>query len=244
MADEDLQEKVTYFRQQDLLDLSDDERDASDAGLLAPERLLAGPTPMPPPPPTRCGSSFLGLTPRERRQAFEGHATKQRAAGRERDPSLIRSPTASEPTTQSFPTEVSKQWYQAPPQGLVKKTASISNLAAQDSTPFYKRMGEIPRELKNANAKAANNIVVEPEHKQLLKEMVVYFFPNNDISMARRLRIHKIIQLGAAWVKTWRDDVSHVIFDDDKQSYTQLLRHLNRAGLPVSSRCSTAISAK
>jgi DNA polymerase IV len=246
MADKDLQEKVTYFRQQDLLDLSDDERDSPDAGLLAAERLLAEPTPMPPPlpPPIRPGSSFMGPTPRERRQDFEDHATKKRTTGRERDPSLLRSSAAPESTAQSFPTATHIQRHYAPPQRPLEKTASMSDLAAHSLTPFYKRMGEIPRELKNANAKFATNIVVEPPHKQLLKEKIVYFFPNNDISMARRLRIHKIIQLGAAWVKNWRDDVTHVIFDDDKQSYPQLLRHLNRAGLPVSSRCSTAIFAK
>ncbi|KAF2447661.1 hypothetical protein P171DRAFT_407992 [Karstenula rhodostoma CBS 690.94] len=231
MADKELQEKVAYFRQQDLLDLSDEEKEARDPGLLAAERFLAASTPMPPPPPIRRGSSFLGPTPRERQQEFEDHATKHRAVGRERGSSLMRSSTAPEPTTQSFPVATLKQRHGAP-QGLLKKTASMSDLGAHDQTPFYKRMGEIPRELKNANAKTATDIVVEPEHKQLLKEKIVYFFPNNDISMARRLRIHKIIQLGAAWVKNWRDNVTHVIFDDDKNTYPQLLRRLNRAGVP------------
>ncbi|OAG12889.1 uncharacterized protein CC84DRAFT_1080790 [Paraphaeosphaeria sporulosa] len=231
MANKYLQEKVAYFQQQDLLDLSEDDEDYRDPGLLAAERLLGGSAPMPPPPPIRRGSGFLGPTPPERQQEFKAHTTKYRAVGRECDPGLMRSSTAPESITQSFPVTTFTQRHGAP-QGKLKKTASMSDIAAKDLTPFHKRMGEIPRELKNANAKAAYNIIVEPEHKQLLKEKIVYFFPNNDISMARRLRIHKIIQLGAAWVKTWRDDITHVIFDDDKHTYPQLLRHLSRAGLP------------
>lgn len=245
MADKDsgLQEKMAYFRQQDLLDLSDDEKDFHYPGSSAAERLLAGSPPMPPPPPIRRGSSFLGPTPRERQQEFEAHATKHRAGGREHDPSLMRPSTPPETITQSFPVATFKQRHGAP-QGSLKNTASMSDLAEPDPTPFYKRMGEIPRELRNANAKVANNIVVEPEHKQLLKEKIVYFFPNNDISMARRLQIHKIIQLGGAWVRTWRGDITHVVFDDDNHTYPQLLRYLNKTGLPVSSSYSYVVSAK
>ncbi|KAJ4353257.1 uncharacterized protein N0V89_004984 [Didymosphaeria variabile] len=215
MADKELQEKVTYFMQQNLLDLSDDEEGFPDSGLVAAEQLFADFKAMPPPPPVRRGSSFLGPTPRERQQEFETHTAQQRAAVRKHDPSLLRSSTAPNTVTKSFPVAKLEQGDRAP-QRFLKKTASMSDLAAQDRTPFYKRMGEIPRELKNANAKAATNIVVEPVHKQLLREKLVYLFPNNDIT----------------WVKSWRDDVTHVIFDDDKQTYPQLLRHLNRAGLP------------
>ncbi|KAL1607869.1 hypothetical protein SLS60_002807 [Paraconiothyrium brasiliense] len=232
MADKELQEKAAYFLQQGLLDLSDDEKGFPDSGLLAAEQLFSGSKAMPPPPRMRRESSLSGPTPRERQQKFVAHTTKRRAAVREHESSLVRSSTAPSPVTKSFPVMNLKLGDRAPHRFL-KKTASLSELPSQQQTPFYKRMGEIPRELKNTNAKAATNIVVDPVHKQLLREKLVYFFPNNDISMARRLRIHKIIQLGAAWVRNWRDDVTHVVFDDDKQTYPQLLRHLNRAGLPV-----------
>lgn len=52
--------------------------------------------------------------------------------------------------------------------------------------------------------------------------------------MARRRRIHKFIQLGAAWVTNWRDDITHVMVDEASYTYTQVLKHLNRAGLPAS----------
>ena len=88
--------------------------------------------------------------------------------------------------------------------------------------------------MKNGkNVKIADKIKLDPEHKQLLKGKIVYFFPNDDVSMARRRRLHRIIQLGAAWVKEWRDDVTYVIVDDDNHTYSQLLRNVNKAGFPV-----------
>lgn len=243
MGNADLQDKVAYFQLQDLLELSEDENEYPDPGLFAAERLLAGPSPVLPPTLVRRGSSFLGPTPRERQREFEGHAALHRAVGRERDTGLTRSSTATEPSAQSFPVAAFKQRHGAPKR-LLKKTASMSDLAAKDHIPFYKRKGEIPRELKHANAKVANNITIEPEHRQLLKERIVYLFPNNDISMARRLRLHKIIQLGAAWVTNWREDITHVIFDDDRHTYAQLLRHLKIVSLPVSSSPNHAVPAK
>ena len=95
-------------------------------------------------------------------------------------------------------------------------------------------MGVVPRELKNGkNIKPADDIKLLPESNQLLRGKVVYFYPNDDVSLVRRTRIHKVIQLGAAWVNKWRDDVTHVLVDDVNHTYTQLLRHLNRAGFPV-----------
>ncbi|KAJ4359055.1 hypothetical protein N0V95_002517 [Ascochyta clinopodiicola] len=115
----------------------------------------------------------------------------------------------------------------------VKRVTSLPNMTGLDQMPFYQQMGVVPRELKNGkNVKPADNIKLEPESKQLLRGKIVYFCPNDDISMARRTRIHKVIQLGAAWVNKWRDDITHVFVDDASYTYTQLLRHLNRAGFP------------
>ncbi|KAJ4296694.1 hypothetical protein N0V90_006742 [Kalmusia sp. IMI 367209] len=231
MSDQKLQEKIDYFQQQDLLDLSDDERLFPDTGFLVGELLLVDAKAMPPPRFVRQQSSFLGPTPRQRQQEFETHTTRQRTEVRQsnRDPAYsVRAPN---PATKRSPITKPKQ-RSSPPHQTLKKTASVSDLRMQDETTFYRRLGDTPRELKNTNAKPAVNIKVEPEHKQLLKGKIVYFFPNNDISMPRRHRIHKIIQLGAAWVTTWRDDVTHVVFDDETQTYVQLLRHLNKAGLP------------
>ena len=244
MFDEELNDKVTYFRQQHLLDRCDDEdeRDFPDSGLLAAQRLLADLEAMPSPLPARRGSSFLGPTPRERLHEFEAHAMRQRTAMRRLGTGLKRSSTAPEGHTRSFP-NVTSGPSDAEHHMELKQSASMSDFSRERATPFYRRLGEVPRELKNVNAKPALAIKIEPEHKQLLKEKIVYFYPNDDTSMARRLQIHKLVKLGAAWVTAWRDDVTHVIFEDGNATYAQLLRHLNRTKIPVSLLYSHVICA-
>lgn len=61
------------------------------------------------------------------------------------------------------------------------------------------------------------------------------FIPNEAISGARRQRIHKVIEYGAAWVKEWRSDITHIVVDDAREyDYAKVLQHLRRANIPVS----------
>ncbi|KAH3980143.1 DNA-directed DNA polymerase [Parastagonospora nodorum] len=234
MSDNDIASKEAYFEAQALLDLSDDERDFSNNSPGVVDRALEDSKAMPPPTSDKARSSFLGPTPKERRVAFEAHTTKHRTVTRESGLNLVRSSTAPEAElTKSFPVTKPRSGVSATVEGTskLKRVASLPDMPALDQTPFYKQIGTIPRELKNGkNVKPAGNIKLEPEHKQLLKGKIVYFYPNDDISMARRTRIHKVIQLGAAWVNRWRDDVTHIMLDDASYTYSQLLRHLNKAG--------------
>ncbi|KAF1915139.1 hypothetical protein BDU57DRAFT_557344 [Ampelomyces quisqualis] len=183
-------------------------------------------------------SSFLGPTPKERRAAFEAHATKQRLGMRETGLKLVRSSTASEvESMKSFAFKKSREAQTTEPRvdNKLKRVASLPDMSTVDQTPFYKRLGIVPRELKNGkNVKLADNIKLAPEPKRLLKDKIIYFYPNDDISMVRRTRIHKVIQLGAAWVNRWREDITHIMLDDASYTYSQLLRHLNRMSLPRS----------
>lgn len=238
MSDNDLTAKEAYFEEQALLNLSEDEQDPPSESLAILERALEDSIAMPPPTFEKTGSSFLGPTPKERRAEFEAHTTKNRTATRESGPKLARSSTAPEaellktfPVTRPGGTQVSN----AQSTNKLKRVASLPDMASIDQVPFYKQYGQVPRELKNGkNVKLADNIKLEPEHKQLLKDKFVYFYPNDDISMVRRMRIHKVIQLGAAWVNRWRDDITHIMLDDSNYTYNQLLRHLNKAGFSVS----------
>lgn len=239
MSDKELREKEEYFKEQELLDISDDETNFPDEGFLKAERALADSKAMPP-PLVRQRSSFLGPTPKERLAEFETHTAKRRPATRPGGHGLTRSATAPEPEiTKSFPVTKPRQRPSSSPDDRpgkkLKKTISMPDIKAHDDVPYYKRMGELPRELKSGkNVKPAENIKLDPEHKQLLRGKIVYFYPNDDISQARRQRIHKVIQLGAAWVTRWRDDITHVMVDDGNHTYSQILHRLNRAGLPVS----------
>jgi DNA polymerase IV len=239
MMDQELADKEAYFKEQALLDLSDHEQDLRDEASSNLERALQNSKAMPPPPLSGQMSSFLGPTPRERQAEFEAHTRRQRATERLSANKLVRSSTAPESElTKIFPITKLRSGLAAAAdgeKGKLKRVSSLPEIAGKELIPFYKQVGVVPRELKSGKSvKPAENIKLEPEHKQLLKDKIVYFYPNDDISMARRTRIHKVIQLGAAWVNRWRDDVTHIMLDDANYTYSQLLRHLNRSGFPVS----------
>jgi len=59
------------------------------------------------------------------------------------------------------------------------------------------------------------------------------FFPNNDISPFRRLRIQRAQEYGARWSREWVDDVTHVIVDKGLQ-LNDLQGHLKIESVPVS----------
>ncbi|KAF2654395.1 hypothetical protein K491DRAFT_693926 [Lophiostoma macrostomum CBS 122681] len=240
MADKELAEKVGYFQEQDLLDISDDETGFKEEESFDVERALADSKAMPPPTLVRQRSSFLGPTPKE--ELAQRKAPEKLPFKRQNALTLTRSATAPEAETlKSFPSSKPKR-KSPPPEGVsprkkLKHTASLPDIVSKAQVtaqiPFYKEFGIMPRELKSGKSvKLADNIQIEPESKQLLRRKVIYFYPNDDISMARRLRIHKVIQLGSAWVTNWRDDVTHVMVDDASYTYNQLLKHLNRAGFP------------
>jgi DNA polymerase IV len=237
MSSNDLSAKEAYFEEQSLLELSDDEQEAPSESYSIIDRALEDTKAMPPPTLERQTSSFLGPTPKERQADFEAHTAKQRADRRGSHLQLVRSSTAPETElNKSFPVTKPRSGQLAGVQSAnkLKRVSSLPDMTSVSQTPFYKQMGVVPRELRNGkNVKPADNIKLDPEHKQLLKDKIVYFYPNDDISMVRRTRIHKVIQLGAAWVNRWRDDVTHVMLDNVDYTYSQLLRHLNKPGLPV-----------
>ncbi|KAF2706690.1 hypothetical protein K504DRAFT_483679 [Pleomassaria siparia CBS 279.74] len=184
---------------------------------------------MPPPPLSRVQqrSSFLGPTPRERRAEFEASISRKTA-----QPPLQVTRSATEPdmhVSKTFPSARPNAKRSASPEPpgprkKLKHTTSLPNMVAagqmQDQTLFYKTMGDIPRELRSAkHVPLAENIRLDPKHKQLLKGKII-------------CKIHKVIQLGGAWIKCWRDDVNFVFMDEDIYTYNLLLRHLKKTELP------------
>ncbi|KAL6708471.1 hypothetical protein ACN47E_002734 [Coniothyrium glycines] len=236
MSNQELLKKRAYFEEQALLDVSDDEQDVAGEASKAMEAALVDSEAMLPPKLVRNTSSFLGATPKEIQAEFEAHTSKKRVTVRSDSHILLRSSTAPDlEVTRSFPVTKLRGKLAAEVEGSrktkLRRVTSLPDVAAQ--TAFYRQVGEIPRELKGGkNVKPADNIKVEPEERQLFREKIIYFYPNDDVSMVRRTRIHKLIQLGAAWVTRWRDDITHVMLDDASFTYSQLLRHFNRAGFP------------
>lgn len=59
------------------------------------------------------------------------------------------------------------------------------------------------------------------------------FIPNNEISGARKLRIQRAREYGAAWARGWQDNITHVVCDRN-WSYDQVLSYLEFSTIPVS----------
>ncbi|KAH7388876.1 hypothetical protein BKA66DRAFT_490077 [Pyrenochaeta sp. MPI-SDFR-AT-0127] len=236
MSSEGLSAKEAYFHEQALLDLSDDEQHFPDTSFEAMERALADSKAMTPPKPSKQSIGYLGVTAKERKADFEAHTAIQRATVRREGHMLNGSSTTNGSILTNTSSTTNSRGKLASDSGdgkKLKRALSLPNLTDKNQSPFYVRTGVLPRELRSGkNVKLADKIKLEPEHRQLLCDKIVYFYPNDDISMARRTRIHKVIQLGAAWINRWRDDITHIMLDDSSYTYAQLLRHLNRAGLP------------
>lgn len=239
MSGQDLSTKESYFNAQALLDLSDDERDFPDYSYRILECAFAESQAMPLPKTLIPTSNVRGTVVEARQADFQAHTARQRTSLRHSSGEQNRPSTAPEPNAStSLPDDKRRNSVASSCKSdhgkRSKRVAPLPECAGRSLVPFHKQVGVLPRELKNGkNVKPAVNIKLEPEHKQLLQGKVVYFYPNDDISMARRMRIHKIIQLGAAWVNTWRDDITHIMLDDTDNTYAQLLRHLNMAIIPV-----------
>lgn len=239
MSDKDLHEKRGYFKAQDLLDQSDDETDFPDESFFRVGRALADSKAMPPPELVRQRNTFLGLTPKEQHAEFNARAITYPPVAQSDRIIPSRPMTAPEPeaTTFSVTASESRSTSTSPKNRIKRKRKqprSMPEPKVQDRTPFYKRMGVVPRELKSGKSvPSADNINLEPEHKQLLRGKIVYFYPPDDISLARRRRIHKLIQLGAAWITAWRNDVTHIMVDDGNYTYSRLLDQFTLTRFPV-----------
>lgn len=184
MSNKELEDKVAFYKDQELLDISDDETGFPDAAVVAVDRALADSKKMAPPPPLlrQKTYSFLGLTPKA--QQAEYAARRQRAAAQETTPNLIRAATAPEvEVARSFPSVKAggkrpMEQSTGDRKKLKRNASSLSDLRTvtddPSGTPFYKRFGVVPRELKGGkNVKLADSIRLEPEHKQLLKGKIV-----------------------------------------------------------------------
>ncbi|CAG8129532.1 unnamed protein product [Penicillium salamii] len=77
-----------------------------------------------------------------------------------------------------------------------------------------------------------NNVKVIPADQQIFKGLVFFFFPNNDVSPFRRLRIQRAQEYGARWSREWADDITHAILDKGLQ-VNDLRGHLRMGDLPT-----------
>ncbi|KAL4905883.1 hypothetical protein BDW74DRAFT_167542 [Aspergillus multicolor] len=114
--------------------------------------------------------------------------------------------------------------------------SSIISVAEVASTEVNVQsdMGSSKRPAKDVSGKHKRGVLaakIIPEQQQILRGLVFFFFPNNDVSPLRRLRIQRAQEYGALWAKAWREDITHIIVDKGLQ-YEEILKHLKMDTVP------------
>ncbi|KAI9722367.1 MAG: hypothetical protein M1812_001839 [Candelaria pacifica] len=165
--------------------------------------------------PTRIPKRILGLM---------GHAS----------PGLLR--TVSEPlprdSLNNSPSEYASIVKETP-LPKPKHQAFGKHLSITSSPPPVRKRSSSPTEIPTmpGKRKRGRSLQIMPESQQVFKGLFFYFFPNNNIAPARRMRIAKALEYGAVWVQQWRGGVSHIIVDRSL-SYKDLLSFLKIDSLP------------
>ncbi|KAK5009930.1 hypothetical protein LTR60_005076 [Cryomyces antarcticus] len=104
----------------------------------------------------------------------------------------------------------------------------MSNLIPPRSTGLLPSSA-VPR--ASGKRRRDDAIQLAPEARQVFKDLAFYFFPNNDVHPARRMRITKALEYGALWIKEWVPGVTHVIVDRS-MTYSHVTGFLKLASLP------------
>ncbi|KAJ5587675.1 uncharacterized protein N7459_003440 [Penicillium hispanicum] len=86
--------------------------------------------------------------------------------------------------------------------------------------------------LASKKRKRANSIKVVPEEQQIFKNLVFFFFPNNDVSPSRRLRIQRVQEYGGQWAREWTSNITHVVVDKGLL-FQDLIAHLKLESFPT-----------
>ncbi|OQE31128.1 hypothetical protein PENFLA_c002G10153 [Penicillium flavigenum] len=109
----------------------------------------------------------------------------------------------------------------------VSRPAPANRPRTTGTMPTIKSGGPPQKKRKTNSAK------IIPVDQQIFKGLIFFFFPNNDISPFRRLRIQRAQDYGARWSRNWATDVTHVIMDKGLLS-SDLLTYLKLESLPTS----------
>jgi DNA polymerase IV len=134
--------------------------------------------------------------------------------------------TSSQSSTSPFGINLASARVDRPSIGLAPKSATEAITA--DSGPSAK-----PSAGRTSGKRKREADTTASAQNQLFSGLYFYFFPNNDIHPARRMRIAKALQYGAKWEKQWSETVTHVILDKSVE-LSHLLKYLRFKELPGS----------
>ena len=203
-----LQKKI-FFDELYGLDEADDEKDTSSAALMS----------------FRYGETCHEL--QDRPQLHQPSLTMEHTASRTRQaiPTPSRTGAANVEVIEDTPMAlaVTRKGRQNIKK-IFNRTTPVAGKYLQSGAPE-------PGPRASKKGKREKPLVLMPKPLQIFKGLFFYFFPNNDISPARRARIRKAMEWGAVWVKDWERGITHIIADSSL-CYNDLLKYLKISGLP------------
>ncbi|KAK1150184.1 hypothetical protein N8T08_000086 [Aspergillus melleus] len=107
--------------------------------------------------------------------------------------------------------------------------------AAKTSDADRPTMEKIKASMSSSTGKRKRKYspIVIPEQQQIFKGLSFFFFPNNDVSPFRRVRIQRAEEYGARWARSWGDEenITHVIVDKGL-TFQDVLKHLKLETFP------------
>ncbi|UNI14960.1 DNA-directed DNA polymerase [Purpureocillium takamizusanense] len=114
-----------------------------------------------------------------------------------------------------------------PPTGKLPTTMTTADAQAAASSPSLQVGGAAAAARKRKRGGSAADPKLRPEREQVLRGLALYYIPNDDVAPARRLRIGKAREYGAAWTHSVAG-ATHVVVDKALE-YRDVEKVLNAA---------------
>ncbi|OJJ49684.1 hypothetical protein ASPZODRAFT_128188 [Penicilliopsis zonata CBS 506.65] len=111
-------------------------------------------------------------------------------------------------------------------------SSEIENSTVIQRSHPTRSLGNMVQVPASKRRKTAASFKTVPENLQIFKDLTFFFFPNNDISPLRRLRIQKAQEYGARWARAYDGTVTHIIVDMNL-TWEDLVTYLKIKSFPV-----------
>ena len=114
-----------------------------------------------------------------------------------------------------------------PPKRHLRPAPPVEQLDSSPAVPSRPRKAKMPVKKKLRKGELPEIL----EAQQILKGMVFYFVPNNDVSQPRKRRIQKAQQYGAIRASEFSNDVTHIVVDKSL-TFKDLITHFEPDEVP------------
>ncbi|KAM5439126.1 putative DNA-directed DNA polymerase [Microsporum canis] len=119
-----------------------------------------------------------------------------------------------------------KAVHQKSPKNEAKGTQGADHLV----TGKPNKKPKLAKRDKGKRTKESSRIV--KNHPPVLKGLVFYFIPNDDISQVRRIRISRVLEFGATRAMKFDDSVTHIVVEK-RLNYEDVIKYLQVPSVPT-----------